>query len=109
VTVKKLPQQEGEGLADYVKRMAVHFGNNPTPEEIESKIQECREKQWQMMCHEIVREQFGHVFEAFLLIERLTYFARIIQGKPEKYLIAMFDVFSHLSPRGFAISTIRID
>jgi hypothetical protein len=46
-------------------------------------------------------------WSGFLLIERLSYFARIIQGKPEKYLISMFDVFSRRSPRGFALATIR--
>jgi hypothetical protein len=102
-------QNAGETLPDYVRRLANHFGREPTAQEVEERIGACRASQWKMMCHTVIREQFGHVFETFLLMERVSYFAKIIRDKPDKYLIAMFDVFSHLSPRGFAIATMRID
>jgi hypothetical protein len=108
-SVKKMQRNKGETIVDYIGRLAAHFQRSPTAAEIEEKEAECREKEWQMMAHTLVRERFGHVFETFLLMERLTHFARLVAQRPERFLLGLFDVFSHLSPRGFAIFTIRLE
>jgi hypothetical protein len=108
VSVKKLPQGGGESLIDYILRIASHFDNHPTIEQVEAKVTECEESAWRMMAHTLVRERFGHVFETFLLLERLAYFAKLVKQQPGCFLVGMFDVFTHLSPRGFSLFTIRL-
>ena len=108
ITIKKLPRRPDEELADYVLRVAEHFDRHPTREEVLAKIAECEEANWKVMAHIVVRELFGHVFETFLLMDRLTYFAKLVREKPNPYLVGMYDVFTHLSPRGFSLFTIRI-
>jgi hypothetical protein len=107
-SLKKLPQRDAESFVDYILRVAARFERNPTAEEVSAKVEECEANAWKMMAHTLVRERFGHVFETFLLIERLAYFARLVKQQSGRFLIGMFDVFTHLSPRGFSLFTIRL-
>lgn len=108
-TIKKIKKKKDEDFVDYVIRIAEKLSPTiPTKEEVIAKNEHCRSEIWKMMAHTVIREQFGHVFESFLLIERLTYFVKIIQKKDIPYFIGMFDVFSHLSPRAFSIFTMKI-
>lgn len=107
-TIKKIKKKKDENFVDYVLRVAEKFGNHPSKEEVTQKNQMCRSEIWKMMAHTVIREQFGHAFESFLLMERLTYFVTIIKAKDEPYFVGMFDVFSHLSPRAFSIFTLKM-
>ncbi|KAH0794402.1 protein RRNAD1 [Histomonas meleagridis] len=108
-TIKKLKQNKDENFEDYVLRLATHFGTPTDASKVHWKIAEIQNEDWKMMAHAVARELFGHVFESFLLMERLTYFARIVEVKQEHYLVGMFDLFSHLSPRGFSLFTLKLD
>ena len=108
-TIRKIKKKKGEDFIDYIIRVANAFDRHPEREEVIKKNDECRSEIWKMMAHTIVREQFGHAFETFILLERLTYFAEIIQTKDEPYFMGMFDVFSHLSPRAFSIFTLKME
>lgn len=107
-SIKKIKKKHDEDFVEYALRIANKFEQYPTKEEVIEKNKKCRSEIWKMMAHTIIREQFGHVFESFLLIERLTYFVKIIQPKDDPYFIGMFDVFSHLSPRAFSIFTLKM-
>ena len=108
VTIKKIQRRTDESLVDYIIRVAEFFDRHPTRDEVEAKVAECEETVWKMMAHAVIREQFGHVFETFLLMDRLTYLAQLVREKPNHYFIGMYDVFTHLSPRGFSLFTIRV-
>jgi hypothetical protein len=109
VSVKKLQQNDAETMVDYMLRVAHHFERFPTVEDVATKIDECERSVWMMMAHTLVRERFGHVFETFLLIERLAYFVKLVKQRSERFIVGMFDVFTHLSPRGFSLFTLRLD
>lgn len=107
-SIKKTPQKKDETFEAYIKRLANSYDLFPTDEEIAERIQHCKNDEWKMMAHTVIRELFGHVFESFLLLERLTFFTKMCIARPEDYLIGMFDVFSHLSPRGFSLFTLKL-
>jgi hypothetical protein len=33
----------------------------------------------------------------------------LVKARPEKFVVGMFDVFTHLSPRGFAMFTMKLE
>lgn len=109
VTIKKIKQMKDEKLEDYILRLTQHFNKPSDIEDIRKKIKQCQEEDWKMMAHTLFREQFGHLFESFLLLERLTYFAKIVNQKEDQYFVGMFDLFSHLSPRGFSLFTLKLN
>lgn len=109
VTIKKIKQMKDEKFEEYVLRLTKHFNQPSNLEDIKEKINKCQKENWKMMAHTLFREQFGHVFESFLLLERLTYFAKIVNQKQDQYFVGMFDLFSHLSPRGFSLFTLKLN
>jgi hypothetical protein len=109
VTVKKIPQRPGEALPDYILRAAAHFGREAARADIDERMRRCEAEAWKMRAHAVIREVFGHAFETFILIDRLTYLVKLVKEKPERFVVGMFDVFTHLSPRGFAMFTIKLE
>ena len=108
-SIKKIKRKRDEEFVEYVLRVAKKLGGEPSRDEVAAKNERCRSEAWKMMAHTVIREQFGHAFESFLLMERLTYFVKLIRKKDVPYFIGMFDVFSHLSPRAFSIFTLKME
>ena len=109
VSVKKIKQGKEERYVDYIKRLAENFGNHPTVEEIQEKIDFVESEVWRLMLQQVFREYFGHALESFILIDRLAYYAQLVKNKPHKYIVGMFDAMSPLSPRAFSQFTLKID
>ena len=76
---------------------------------VEERVRLCREEEWKMWTHVIIRETFGHALESFLLLERLAYFGQLVDEKQGSYLLGLFDLFCDISPRGFSIFTLKLD